>query len=317
MDQPSQPAVVGTENVPSFEQKFAEIVDNRYPQERREEEIPEGAEQGQPEGTPPSESSAEDPQPTYKVKVDGKEIEVPLEELIAGYQKDADYRQKTAALADQRRDTESAQAQARAAEQQANAERHQAAMALTEAGVVIRANLKQFEGINWQQLAAADPAAYVQARAAFDAQMQQLQQVRQQFTQLQQLEAAQQLQFRERNRVDQQQALLAKLEDWKDPAKASAEKQAISKYLLGQGYSESELDQVDDHRAVLIARKAMLFDALMAQQGKTVAQVKQAPARVEHAGTGNRPGDGRTSAMKQLARTGSVRDAAAVLKGFL
>lgn len=52
------------------------------------------------EGQPDEEPSD---QPKYKVKVDGKELEVTLDELMQGYSKESDYRQKTQALAEERR----------------------------------------------------------------------------------------------------------------------------------------------------------------------------------------------------------------------
>lgn len=54
------------------------------------------------------ETSDEDAE-TYVVKVDGEEIEVTLDEALQGYQRDADYRRKTQALAEQRRQFEQEQ----------------------------------------------------------------------------------------------------------------------------------------------------------------------------------------------------------------
>ena len=48
--------------------------------------------------------------PVHRVKVDGEEFEVPLSELVAGYQRSADYTRKTQALADQRKTLADAEA---------------------------------------------------------------------------------------------------------------------------------------------------------------------------------------------------------------
>ena len=45
--------------------------------------------------------------PLYTVKVDGKEVDVTLDELQSGYLKDSDYRKKTGEIAEQRRAMES------------------------------------------------------------------------------------------------------------------------------------------------------------------------------------------------------------------
>jgi hypothetical protein len=44
----------------------------------------------------------------FKVKVDGEELEVPLDELLAGYQRQSDYTRKTQALAEERKRIEQA-----------------------------------------------------------------------------------------------------------------------------------------------------------------------------------------------------------------
>lgn len=57
------------------------------------------------EGSDDADASAETDQPespTYKITVDGEEIEVPLDELLNGYQRQADYTRKTQELAQQR-----------------------------------------------------------------------------------------------------------------------------------------------------------------------------------------------------------------------
>ena len=44
-----------------------------------------------------SESQEDTPEPTYKVKVNGEEVEVPLSELQKGYSREQDYTKKTMA----------------------------------------------------------------------------------------------------------------------------------------------------------------------------------------------------------------------------
>lgn len=59
---------------------------------------------------PEPENKAPEPQ-MYTVKVDGQELQVPLEELLNGYQRQADYSRKTQALADERRQLQAQMAQ--------------------------------------------------------------------------------------------------------------------------------------------------------------------------------------------------------------
>lgn len=61
---------------------------------------------GQPESKEPAtqtEEPAEEPEQTYIVKVDGKEEEVTLNQLLEGYMRQSDYTRKTQQLADERR----------------------------------------------------------------------------------------------------------------------------------------------------------------------------------------------------------------------
>lgn len=67
------------------------------------------SEEGQPT-EPEPENKAPEPQ-MYTVKVDGQEMQVPLEELLNGYQRQADYSRKTQALADERRQLQQQYAQ--------------------------------------------------------------------------------------------------------------------------------------------------------------------------------------------------------------
>lgn len=67
------------------------------------------SEEGQPT-EPEPEKQAQEPQ-MYTVKVDGQEMQVPLEELLNGYQRQADYSRKTQALADERRQLQQQYAQ--------------------------------------------------------------------------------------------------------------------------------------------------------------------------------------------------------------
>ena len=57
-------------------------------------------------------------EPTYKVKIDGQEQEVPLAELLSGYQRQADYTRKTQKLAEQQRLAEAVLAQSKPQTQQ-------------------------------------------------------------------------------------------------------------------------------------------------------------------------------------------------------
>lgn len=75
----------------------------------------------------------------------------------------------------------------------------------------------------------------------------------------------------------EQEALLAKLPKWRNSETAQTEKQRIGETLRGYGYQDDELHLLTDHRAMLVARDAMLYRELLKSKDARVKQVRQAP----------------------------------------
>lgn len=251
-----------------------------------------------------------DPQ-TFTVKIDGKEVEVSLDELKNGYQRQSDYTKKTMEAAEQRKaaDAETQRAQQERIEYNSKLER----MAVQLEGV-----LEQQSQIDWAALIESDPVEYLKQQQLFQQRQALYQQNMQERQQLAQQFQNEQAQAHQSYLAQQQEDLLAKLPDWKDDAKAAAEKTAISKFLQEQGFEAEDISSIADHRHVLIARKAMLYDQLMANAKLQAKKVQEAPQRVVKPGvTSKGTADGRTAAAKQLERTGRVEDAAAVFAQFL
>ena len=91
---------------------FAEVLDPKEsgiekPEEKgRSVEAEENTDDNQEEQVKePNETEGEE-EPTFTVKIDGKEVEVKLSELKNGYQRQADYTKKTTAVAEQRKAAE-------------------------------------------------------------------------------------------------------------------------------------------------------------------------------------------------------------------
>src|SRR5690606_37113698 len=151
----------------------------------------------------------------YTVKVDGKTIEVDENELLAGYQRQADYTRKTQSLSEERKSLE-AERQALAAERQHYAQQL--------AGLIQQIKAEASQEPDWTTLARENPTEYVIQRAMWDQRQAKLQAAalhHQQILQRQQEE----MQKAQREYLKQEQErLLQALPDWKDPAKAQAEK---------------------------------------------------------------------------------------------
>mgnify|MGYP001076408018 CR=1 FL=1 len=256
-------------------------------------------------------SEQEDEPQTFTVKIDGKEVEVSLDELKNGYQRQSDYTKKTMEAAQQRKEAD-------AVMQTAQQERQQYAGELQRMAVQLEGVLEQQGQIDWQALLESDPMEYLKQQQLFQQRQALYQQNMQEQQKLAQQFQNEQAQAHQSYLAKQQEDLLAKLPDWKDDAKAAAEKAAISKFLQEQGFEAEDISSIADHRHVLVARKAMLYDQLMAKANVQAKKVQEAPQRVVKPGvTSNGNADGRTTAAKNHAKNGTVESAAAVFAQFL
>ena len=173
-------------------------------------------------------------------------------ELKSGYMKDADYRQKTAQAAQLRRD----------AEHKLEYVNTQLSEKANRLDVLANALYKEIAGDQAQlaELVESDPAEYLR-RSHYLAQRNQLLQ-----TAMTEREAVGHMQAQTQQRqlaeyIQSEQSLLVEaLPEWRDKKTAEAEGREIAEYLLGKGYATNELSELYDHRALVLARKAMLYD---------------------------------------------------------
>ena len=252
----------------------------------------------------------EQEQPTYyKVRIDGEEVEVTLEELQSGYSRQQDYTRKTQELSNQRKTIEQ--------QQQELAQRDAIYSQLLPK---LEAQLKgELAGEpDWNKLYEDDPVGYVREKQLWDEKKEKLNATQAEQQRLQQ-EAAQKQQEQIALMVQEgQQKLLELIPEWQDPEVATKDKLAIREYGINVlGYSPQEMDAVYDYRALLGLRNAWL-------QSKTVKATKKKPtekakARVARPGTTNRPRSVAPvkKAKQRLAKTGKPSDAAKVFEQLL
>lgn len=256
-----------------------------------------------------AEAAAED-DPLVTVKIDGKEVEVPLSELKNGYQRQADYTRKTMEVSAERK---AAEAEAGKARQ----EREAYAQNLLRFQAQIEGALQEQQKTDWEALLKTDPIEYLnQQRIAQQRQAELARVMSEQQRVASQIEA-ERAEEHQRRLSEQHQALLDKLPEWKDAAKAEAERKQIREFLLSQGFDEANVNQVADARAVVLARKAMLYDQMMSKAQAAAKKVATLPQKVERPGNGVQGLDRRTSAFQKLSKSGRVEDAAAVFANLL
>lgn len=244
---------------------------------------------------------------TFRLKVNGEEVEVTLDELQKGYSRTADYTRKTQELANQRKAAE-------AEFQAVRAERQRYSQTLTQLEQIVQ----QSAGAepDWETLSREDPEEFNRQFAVHQLKKQRLDAIREEQNRVAAQEQAAQREERQKYLAEQRDLLLEKIPAWKDDAVAKREKAEIVAYTKEQGFSDADLAQITDHRALLMLRKAMLYDK--AQKNKPNVQKKIATVMATKPGTPGKPSSREvtelTRSRQRLARTGRVEDAADVIE---
>ena len=246
----------------------------------------------------------------FVVKVDGKELEVDKEELIRGYQREADYTRKTQKLAEERRLVESEF-------QQVLAEREQYAQVLGQ----LKQKVQEFEPAepDWNALEAQDPVEYARQWTHYQRRQQQMQAINQEEARVNALRKVEQQKHLQELLIAERDKLIEKIPDWKSPEKAKVERDGVLEYGKQLGFSDAELDQVTDSRAVIALYKAWKYDQLMSKKPELQSKIKKAPKLLSpgHTGLVSSKSSDKARAQTRLAQTGSVKDAAALFDKFI
>ena len=249
------------------------------------------------------EDTEEQEQPqVFSVKVDGKEVEVTLDELQKGYSRTQDYTRKTQQIAEVRKQTEAELSAVRA-------EREQYAQLLS----ALESQVQQVAqpNIDWDRLYQEDPIEWVRQREVMRDNQEKAAAIQSEQQRLNQLSQQEQAQFMQQKLQQEQEALLAAIPDWKDAKKAQAEKALLVEFGQKIGFTPDELKSVVDHRAVLMLRKAALYDQMMSKRGniKPVTNNGPRPAKPGAAGRVSNTTEA-VRAQQRVAKTGRVDDAA-------
>ena len=255
-------------------------------------------EQSEEEG----DSEEEDQPQVFTVKVDGKEVEVTLDELQKGYSRTQDYTRKTQQIAEARKQTE--------AELQAvRAEREQYAQLLS----ALQAQVQQAAQpqVDWDRLYQEDPIEWVRQREVMRDNQERAAAIQSEQQRLAQLSQQEQAQHHEQMLQQEQQSLVEAIPEWKDSKKAQAEKTMLVQFAQKIGFTPDELKNVVDHRAVVMLRKAALYDQMMSKRGQIKPVTNNGPRPAKPGAAGRVSSN--TEAMRaqqRLAKTGRVDDAA-------
>lgn len=214
-----------------------------------------------------------------KAKIDGEEIETSLSELKNGYQRLSDYRNKTAEVAEQRK----------ALKQEEEAQKAEIQNRLGQVDTLIdnlqSQILSEFQGIDWNDLRATNPAEYAALIQDFQGRQTQLnhaQEVaRQESERLQQEQLEKQKEQYSEIVKAERELLFEAIPDWKNNDVMTAEAKQVSEYLKSRGFNDQEISSAYDHRILKMAYDLMKSDKVKAKAEVVKNKVKTLPKLVK------------------------------------
>lgn len=254
-----------------------------------------------PEGEPEEKAEPEESdEPRYKVKVDGKETEVPVSELVKGYQRETDYRNKTKEVAELRKEFDSGR-------QSVAQERQQLAQAVT-----YFASLLPQVAPPDSSLIETNPVEYLRQKQVYENVSMQRQQAAQAIQAISQRSALEEQKAKITRLASEQKALEDAKPEWKDAKVKAQELMDLRDFLSKKGMTEDEIEDLSvngNHKVVLALLDGMRFNKTVAEARAASKKVAPLP-RVETPGQRQvSPTDGRTSAMRTLRQRPASLDA--------
>jgi len=214
---------------------------------------------------------AEEEVQLYKVKIDGEEAEVTLEEALSGYQRERTFHKRMNEVSQKSKAIEAESAETKRL-------RDEYARGLQQLEQALRVPEP-----NWEELRRTKTnEEFASIHAEYQIQQNNLAKVQQQQQAImsqQQAEAQAQYQNHLKTEFD---TMLDKIPAWRDEKVREAERSKVISYAKSHmGYTDDEIAQASDHRAIVTLRKAMLYDELMGGKTQAKRKVKVAPKMVK------------------------------------
>lgn len=254
------------------------------------------------------EAASDDEKPVVTIDLDGKSIELTKKEIEASYLRQADYTRKTQMVAEERRRVSEI-------EQEAAQQLQIYAQLLPAMQQRIMASLPTQPD---PALIDVNPAAYLKAKEEYErvvGDLQATQSEMQRLSEMQQVEQAQKLQAYV---AENAQKLPELVPEWSDKKAYERDRPKVREYLKAKGFSDNEINQAYDARLVAMAADGMRYRELLKSKPRENAPLEKA---LRPAAPPSKPMTQQTrnqlDARKRLAKTGSLRDAAAVFEGLI
>jgi hypothetical protein len=238
----------------------------------------------------------------YKVKVNGQEYDVTLDELTNGYSRDADYRQKTEILANDKKEFQS----------ESEKQRQNFSQKMTELNQVLNDAQQQLNdetnNVDLEKLYEEDPTEAARIEHRLRKKQEKLNLA------MEKTQSEQKTQF-ESFLKDQQNKLVSKMPEFNDPTKASQLKSSMKNTLNSYGFNDQEVAQVYDHRIVMLVNDAMKYRNLQKAKPNIAKKISK-PGKVFSSGVKQSKDDlnskSRKEKLSRLRKSGSVKDAQSI-----
>lgn len=247
----------------------------------------------------PPEQPADEPE-LFEVKLGDRVEKVTKDELLRGYQRQSDYSRHLNQLAEQRKAAE-AEVQRISAERQHYAEQMTTVARVLESSLPPRPTQADYD---------ADPIGAVQAERRWQDSAGQLQAVMAERKAAVEAWEDQQRQMQAQMMQQAREKLPEYLPEWSKPEVAAKEKPAVANHLRAIGYTDAEIGQAADPRALVLARESMLYRQLMASRPQVQQRVANAPKMVKPGAASAAPD--RTKAIVQKIKRSNGKDIDAV-----
>lgn len=243
----------------------------------------------------------------HQVIVNGEKIDVDLEELKAGYQKDADYRRKTEELAIEKRELRAEEDRLKN-QYSTKMEDLNSLVATLNAEINNDMNSKELDAL-WEE----DPTEAAKVDRRIQKRKNTIQQAQQK------LRDHQQAQFQEILR-EEQKKLHLKHPEIADPIKGATVKSNIMNYLSSKGFSNEDVARIYDSRYFDVIMDGMNYNKSKSVKPGLVSK-KVKPTKFVKSGIKSTKEElnskTRLNQIKTLKKSGSPKDATELLMRYL
>lgn len=215
-------------------------------------------------------------QDVFTVRVNGEDVDVTLDEALKGYQREADYTRKTQQLAEQRKQLEAEQSEFQAVQAQTAQLRDAYGQTLQQLQQQIQDGLQQEPDWDaaYEQL---DAKEYTRLVQDWNARKDSLQKVQIEQARVAKEQAKESEAMMRTHLAQQSELMLEKLPQWRDEKVRLTERDQLITYAKSLGYTDDEIANAADHRAIVALYHSWQLSKLNAAKPEAKKRVRKAP----------------------------------------